>query len=140
MGITRMRFIPLVQIPINLKFFLAKFIARIHFQCHILMISDCISLLQYEIMGTRTDLLKITSEPYCRGNPKSQLTNDLVFGTKDIPDIYRIISLFLERFKSFLVKYLRCIDCFEAGGRKTHGRRGNSSKGALGPFKERRHD
>ena len=46
---------------------------------------------------------------------------------------------FLQFFKSFLVKYLRCIDSFKAACRETHGRGGNSSKGFFRPFQERGH-
>jgi hypothetical protein len=65
-------------------------------------------------------VLKITSEPYCGGNPESQLTNDLVFGTEDMADIDGIILSFPELFKMFLVKYLRWTNCFEAAGGKAY--------------------
>lgn len=138
MGIARMRCAPLAQILINPKLFPVRIIACIYFQCHILMASDCISLSPI-IEEIRADLLQVTTKPHCGGDAKSQLTNDLVFGTIDVTNIDRIILPFLELFKTFLVKYLGCIDCFEAAGWKTHRRGGDSSKGIFGPFQERGH-
>lgn len=56
-----------------------------------------------------------------------------------LPMTWYLELSFLERFETFLVKYLRCTDGFEAAGGKTNGRGGMSSKRISGPFQERSH-
>jgi hypothetical protein len=67
------------------------------------MASVCISwsvLITHGLDG----LLKITSEPHCGRNSKSQLTSDLVSGVKDFTDINRTVLSVLECLETFLVK------------------------------------
>lgn len=85
------------------------------------------------------DTLKISSEPYRGCDPKSEFANDLVLGTKDFTNVDRIVSPRLRFFKSFLVKYFRCIDYFETAGFKTHWWRGSSSNRPLVPFQKGSH-
>jgi hypothetical protein len=89
--------------------------------------------------GATADILKIASEPYRGCDPESQFTNDLILGTKDFTNVDWIVPPHLEFFKSFLFKYFRCIDYFEAAGFKTYWRRGGSSNRPIGPFQKGSH-
>lgn len=62
------------------------------------------------------DLLEVTSEPYCRGESKSQFTSDLILGAENITDVDRIAVFFPKFFKPVFFEDLRRTDCFEASG------------------------
>src|SRR5271154_4087877 len=113
--------IGLAQILINLKLFLIDFFACIYFQSHMLMRSDSISRVGWKWREAPLDLLKVAS------NPKSQLADDLVLGSKNIANFHGIVSPSLESFKLFLVKHFGVVDYLETASWKTQGRRGSSS-------------
>jgi hypothetical protein len=65
------------------------------------MVSSFVSVL--DLKGANKVLLEVARQPNCRGHAKSELPNDLIFRSKDISNIDRVVYALLEVVESLLL-------------------------------------